>query len=261
MRILLTNDDGIMASGITALHQEVTSLGEVYTIAPLTVQSATSHGVTFNEPLMIQDTPINGDPRGVAVDGRPADCVKLAITSIWPDRMGDPPDVVISGMNQGVNVGIHVIYSGTVAAAIEGAFLGVPAIAVSLHISTWKKTRFDVAARHAREVIDRILAANALEPHTVLNMNLPVTESDGPLPPVHVVPMNLSGMRDKYDRRTSPGGQTYFWAAGDGLDFHNTAEGSDLEAIFNRNITVTPLKYDLTDHERLAQWRNHLNTP
>lgn len=336
-RILLTNDDGINAPGIVALHQEVRRLGEVFTVAPLTVQSATSHGVTFSEPLMIREMQINETMHGVAVDGRPADCVKLAITELWPERMGlgdergrltpgleaddaspiqptdaargegrgvgkdaghrpresfgsaaarhagvgDPkdtahpatqrretpgrggraeqrPDLVVSGINAGLNVGIHIVYSGTVAAALEAAFLGVPAIAVSLHIRNWKAIRWDVAARWAREAIERLMECGPLDPHTVLNVNLPACESDEPMPEMVAVPMNLGGMLDSYDRRRSPLGQTYFWATGDGLDFSSLAEGSDVEAIFQRYVTLTPLRYDLTDHERLAVWRNRV---
>ena len=258
MRILLTNDDGIDAPGIRAAHDELVRIGEVFTIAPLTVQSATSHGVTFNEPLMIRDVAVSEAMEGVAVDGRPADCVKLAITSIWPERRGGLPDLVVSGINAGTNVGIHVIYSGTVAAAIEAAFLGIPSIALSLMIRRWKKTRFDVAARWAREVVEMIIAAGPLEPHTVINVNLPVCEEDAPTPAVRVVPMNLAAMRDRYDRRVNPSGGVYYWCCGDGLDFHNRAEGSDVEAVFEGDIAVTPLRYDLTRHDAMEHWRQRL---
>ncbi|CAG0961772.1 partial 5'-nucleotidase SurE, partial [Anaerolineae bacterium] len=139
MRILLTNDDGIRAPGIAAMYSALIDpvfgppLGEVFCVAPLEVQSATSHGVTFNSPLMTRTESIDiGTPvvKGIAVDGRPADCVKLALSCLWPERFGEGsrPDLVISGMNAGANCGINVIYSGTVAAAIEAAFLGVPSI-------------------------------------------------------------------------------------------------------------------------------------
>ena len=138
MRILLTNDDGIHAPGIEAMHKALEGLGEVMTVAPLTVQSATGHGITFHEPLMCEEVVVNDEMTGLAVDGRPADCVKVALRALWQKRFGEgsTPDLVVSGMNSGANVGINVIYSGTVAAAVEAAFLGVPAIAVSLHIET-----------------------------------------------------------------------------------------------------------------------------
>ncbi|MBZ0171614.1 MAG: 5'/3'-nucleotidase SurE, partial [Phycisphaerales bacterium] len=139
MRILLTNDDGIRAPGLIALHDALRetltdTITDLVVVAPLTVQSATSHGVTFHEPLMTRTVRASATVTGTAVDGRPADCTKLALTNLWPERFGEGsrPDLVVSGMNMGSNAGINVIYSGTVAAAIEAAFMGVPSIAVSM---------------------------------------------------------------------------------------------------------------------------------
>lgn len=258
MRILLTNDDGIRAPGIVALHEEVAKLGEVLTVAPLNVQSATSHGVTFDEPLFVREVEVHERMKGLAVDGRPADCTKLGVCTLWPQVMEGTPDLVISGMNGGANIGINVLYSGTVAAAVEAAFLGIPAIAVSLHIGTWTKTRFDVAARHARVAIEACLAHGPLASHDLLTINVPVTESEGETPPMRVVPMNLAPVRDVYERREAPRGDTYYWASGHGLDFVHTAEGSDVEALLERCITVTPLHFDLTKHDALALWRDRL---
>ncbi|MFG0330349.1 MAG: 5'/3'-nucleotidase SurE [Phycisphaerales bacterium] len=263
MRIMLTNDDGIRAPGILALHEAINGLGdELRVIAPRTVQSATSHGVTFHKPLQVHEVEVNQSMSGLAVDGRPADCVKLAITTLWEDLYGGTPDLVISGMNAGVNVGIHIIYSGTVGAAIEAAFLGVPAIAVSLHFHDFASIRWDLAGRFAREAIDRVLATDLLKPHSVININIPVTEgdlpADEPAPDLRVVPMNLAAVRDRYLSRGFPAGQRYYWINGDGLEFHDTAEGSDVEAIMDRFITVTPLQYDLTAHREMETWRKRL---
>ena len=271
MRILLTNDDGIRAPGIVALHDALADrhgrhrgplLGagtELLTIAPKTVQSATSHGVTFHTPLMTEEVEIRPDVWGVAVDGRPADCVKVAIAALWPDRFGkgSRPDLCVSGMNSGANCGINVIYSGTVAAALEGAFLGVPSIAVSLHLGK-SKPRYDIAAAHARRAIEKLIAGGLPLPHECLNINIPITEADGPTPPIIVCPMNAHGLVDKYEKRISPQGDLYYWAAGHGLDFRGTAEGSDVEGLLKRCITVTPLWYDLTSHGALAKWRARL---
>src|SRR5262249_37795766 len=152
---------------------------------------------------------------GLAVDGRPADCVKLAISSLWPERFGkgSRPDLLISGMNAGANCGINVIYSGTVGAALESAFLGVPSIAVDLHIRPGKP-RFDIAARHAAAVIERLVAGGLPAPHECLSINIPVTQEDGPLPPIRVCPMNTHGLVDSYERRMSPAGEAYYWATG-----------------------------------------------
>jgi len=307
MRILLTNDDGIRAPGIIALHDALVGAmdgldgpifgdqTEIVVVAPETVQSATSHGVTFHLPLMAKRVRVSETMEGVAVDGRPADCVKLALSAIWPELMrerGHPehtrPDLLISGMNAGANVGVNIIYSGTVAAAIEGAFLGVPAIAVSLHLGH-HQPEFQAAALHARRAIETLHAARRLAGHECLNINIPRTESAraaqpvdrelsrlgpaGPdaleplpegydpwaMPPICVCPMNVHGLVDRYERRVSPGGDVYYWSAGGGLDFKGTDEASDVDMLFQRHITVTPLSYDLTRHADLDRWLTMLD--
>jgi len=303
VKILLTNDDGINAPGLLAIHRAISErdpLGDVFTVAPKTVQSATSHGVTFHTPLMVEPaTHLDG----FAVDGRPADCVKLALSTLWPARFGEGarPDLVISGMNSGANCGVNVIYSGTVAAAIEAAFLGPPSIAVSMHLGRGKAL-FDVGARHARRAIDAVLAAGPLEQHECLSINIPRCEEDLPdtpegraesmrsrmasgspgmvptgrgesyecgpdadLPhdphaemPISICPMNTHGMVDRFEKRTSPSGQDYYWSTAGGLDFHNTEPGTDVELLFKRHITVTPLSFDLTANDSLERWRGRI---
>lgn len=304
MNVLLTNDDGIRAPGIMALYDAlaygnptpwVGPAGRVMVVAPLTVQSAASHGITFNEPLMTREEQLRlpGDRRdqsavGIAVDGRPADCVKLAVSSLWPDRFGEKqrPDLVVSGINAGANCGINVIYSGTVAAAIEGAFLGVPSIAISLRLGKGRP-RFDLAALRARHALDRVFAAGGVRPFEILSINIPATEEDWPdgqsprvkpgpagpgkrdelagdpttLPPIRVCAMNTHGLIDKYERRVSPAGDVYYWAAGHGLDFHNTEAGTDVDLLLQGAITITPLKFDLTQHASVDEWRRRLETP
>jgi 5'-nucleotidase len=265
VKILLTNDDGIDAPGIEALHDALVAppaLGEVLAIAPQTVQSATSHGITFHDPLRVQEVVVSDRMKGIAVDGRPADCVKLALRAIWQERFGDGalPDITISGMNSGANVGINVIYSGTVAAAVESAFLGVPAIAVSLYIGNEPgKTNYRRAAWIARQTIDRILKF-PLDHHSVINVNVPITQSaDAPMPPIRVVAMNTAAGSDGYERRVSPMGQVYYWSSGTGMEFTHTAPESDVEALMQQGcVTVTPLTYAMTDHARLPAWRERL---
>ncbi|MCG3122138.1 MAG: 5'-nucleotidase SurE [Phycisphaerales bacterium] len=283
MRILLTNDDGLTAPGIVALHKTLDdSEGRfggpivnnrdtitrsprwvVFPVAPMTVQSATSHGVTFHTPLMTKDTQVTPEMRGVAVDGRPADCVKVAISTIWPEHFGagSKPDLLISGMNAGANCGVNVIYSGTVAAAIEAAFLGVPSIAVSLLLGKGTPA-FDVAAAYARRTIDMLIREKLPRPHECLSINIPETAvgaSEDRMPPVRVCPMNIHGLVDRYERRLSPSGDAYYWAVGHGLDFHATDPDSDVDLLKSGHITVTPLKYDLTRHEELERWRSVVN--
>ena len=185
MRILLTNDDGIYAPGLRALRLELQKLGTVTVVAPATEQSATGHSVTLLAPLLINEVyeELDGERTllGYAVEGRPADCVKLALLELLPE----PPDVVISGMNAGSNAGINVMYSGTVAAAIEGAFLKHTAIACSLE---YDKKIYDYAAgaAHCRRVIEQILAHNP-PPGSLYNVNIPVLER-GPIKGIRVMP-------------------------------------------------------------------------
>lgn len=271
MRVLLTNDDGIRAPGIEAMFDALVDgwgefggpLGgdglEVVAVAPLTVQSATSHGVTFHEPLMTRRVRVNERMEGIGVEGRPADCVKLAISSLWPERFGEGsrPDLLVSGMNAGANAGINVIYSGTVAAAIEGAFLGVPSIAVSLHIGG-REPRWDVAGRRARGALDVILSGGLPRAHECINVNVPVSDAEGPMPALKVCMMNTHGLVDRYERRVNPAGEVYYWASGHGMDFHATEPGTDVDELFRGSITVTPLGYDLTRREDLARWRERV---
>src|SRR5258707_11695379 len=153
--ILLTNDDGITAPGLVAMYRHLTDMAQVQVVAPETVQSATGHGITLSQPLLTNRVEVENAFTGTAVAGSPADCVKLAISQILPRR----PDLVISGINSGANVGINVIYSGTVAAAIEAAFLGVPAIALSLYLKRDIPPDYARTAVLARQCIEQILAA------------------------------------------------------------------------------------------------------
>lgn len=260
MRILLTNDDGIDAPGIAAMYDALQGLGEIVVIAPRLVQSAAGHGITYREPLMTEEVVVSDRMAGTAVEGRPADCVKVALRAIWKEKFGEgeQPDLTISGMNSGANVGINVIYSGTVAAAVESAFLGVPAIAVSLHLGKdLGRVRYSRAAQIARHYVDKVIEKK-LDEHSVINLNVPITIFDDlPVPEARVVEMNSAPGIDSYERRVSPHGQVYYWAAGDGMEFTHTLEGSDVEALREGYVTITPLTYALTDYARLQSWKEH----
>src|SRR5947209_19002234 len=168
MRILLTNDDGVYAPGLRAMRKELQKLGEVVVVAPATEQSAVGHSITLLTPLLIQEVLDDQDQfMGWAVEGRPADCVKLGLVELLPE----PPALVISGLNAGSNAGINVLYSGTVAAAIEGAFFRQISIAVSLEYTT-PKLDFPKAAGYARRVIEQIMAQRP-RPGSLFNVNIP----------------------------------------------------------------------------------------
>lgn len=247
MRILLTNDDGIYAPGLRALRHELQNLGVVTVVAPATEQSAAGHSVTLLNPLLVSEV-FEDDgktPIGWAVEGRPADCVKLALLELLPE----PPDVIISGLNAGSNAGINVIYSGTVAAAVEGAFFHRTAIAVSLEYDQ-KIYDFPTAARHARTIIEQILARKPAE-GSLFNVNIPVLER-GPIKGVRVLPQNVTPYAEQYHRRVNPRGRTYFWTSPE-FTCPSPHPDTDVTALDEGYITVTPLKFDLTDHVRMNE--------
>jgi 5'-nucleotidase len=251
MRILLTNDDGIYAPGLRALRAELLKLGTVTVVAPATEQSAAGHSVTLLTPLLVNEV-YEDDGKtlvGWAVEGRPADCVKLALMEL----LSEAPDVIVSGMNAGSNAGINVLYSGTVAAAIEGAFYRHTAIAVSLEYDK-KIYDFPTGARYARQVIEQILAHKP-PPGSLFNVNLPVLER-GPIRGVKVRPQNISPYVEKFDRRVNPRGRTYFWSSPE-FSCPEPLPDTDVTALEESYITVTPLQFDLTDHaqvEPMKKW-------
>lgn len=250
MRILLTNDDGIHAPGLRALRQELLSLGEVVVVAPAGEQSAVGHSVTLLTPLIVQEITEKDELIGWAVEGRPADCVKLALLELLPE----PPDLIVSGMNAGSNAGINVLYSGTVAAAIEGAFYQQTSIAVSLEYTKPARMDYPEAARLARRVIERILTQD-LPRGALININIPSREK-WPVRGVRVLPQNISPYLEKFDRRVDPRGRTYFWT-GNGLDCPEPHPDTDVTALAEGYITLTPLQFDLTNRsmlERMKSW-------
>lgn len=247
MRILLTNDDGIYAPGIRALRKELLKLGQVEMVAPATEQSATGHSVTLHNPVVVQE--INDDQQqkiGWAVEGKPADCVKLALREL----LGYQPDLIVSGLNAGSNAGINVLYSGTVAAAIEGAFFGITSIACSLEFTKAGPLNFARGAELCRMVIEQILEKKP-SPGALFNVNIPNLEI-GPVKGIRVAPQNISSYEERFDKRIDPRGRTYFWI---GADFScpDSHPGTDTAVLKDRFITVTPLQYNLTEQLRLTE--------
>ena len=249
MLILLTNDDGIQAPGLVALYRELVHLGEVHVVAPETVQSATGHGITLTTPLLTNKVTIENGFTGIAVDGRPADCVKLAVAKLLPRT----PDLVISGMNSGANVGINVIYSGTVAAAIEAAFLGLPSIAVSLYLKNDVPTDYKRASFFARQTIEQILKTTGLLPGQCISMNMPALQSNEKPAGVKVVRQCVRPFIDTYEQRSDPRGRHYYWNSSV-FTLGDTEDDTDVAALRNGFITVTPLQFDLTNYRTLGQW-------
>jgi len=244
MRILVTNDDGIMAPGLMAMRRVLADLGQVAVVAPTMPQSAVGHSITLTDPIRAHRVDLGDGVVGQGVEGSPADCVKLAVLEL----LDEPPDLVASGVNLGANVGINVLYSGTVAAAVEGAFFGVPSVAVSIEDSD--SPDFEGAARIARRLIDQWLTRDAGQA-TLLNVNVPDL-SRGTPKGVRVAGQSLKGWREGWQRRTDPRGRTYYWMVGD-PEREEEGAGSDAAALAEGYVTVTPLRFDLTDHVRLDE--------
>ncbi len=247
MHILLTNDDGIYAPGLAALEQALRRLGEVTLVAPAVEQSGVGHSITFLTPLVVREVYEGDRLRGWAVEGSPADCVKLGLFEFCPRR----PDLVVSGINAGLNAGINVLYSGTVAAAIEGAFFEITSIAVSLEYD--EHARYDRAAELACQVIQQILPQQSAG-HVLYNLNIPLAALQG-TPQLRVVPMSVARYGEQFERRIDPRGRSYYWAANDAQPPDGLGD-SDLTALREGFVTLTPLNYDLTHQRRLEEMRH-----
>ena len=243
MKILLSNDDGYRAEGLTTLALALSDLAELVIVAPDRNQSGASHSLTLDMPLRVEKT-----QAGIHyVSGTPTDCVHLAITGLLEE--GDP-DMVIAGINHGSNLGDDVLYSGAVAAAVEGRFLGLPAVAVSLAGDPPK--HFDTAAQATRELLERLMVS-PLPADTILNVNVP----DMPYDKLKGIEATRLGARHRSEpvvQSKDPKGRTVYWvgSAGAGQD---AGPGTDFYAVEHGKVSVTPLQIDLTRHDRVADLR------
>jgi 5'-nucleotidase len=252
MRILIANDDGYLAPGLAALVQAMQGLGEIDVIAPEQNSSGTSNALSLHRPLSLHRG-INGF---AYVNGTPSDCVHVALTGIMPR-----PDLVLSGINNGANMGDDTLYSGTVAAAMEGYLFGVPAIAFSQVDKGW--AHLDAAAAVARSVVDSVLA---LPGHGVkgqrpflLNVNIP-NRADAMALPRLVTRLGRRHASEPVIRQQSPRGETIYWIGPAG-DAREAGEGTDFHAAASGAVSITPLQVDLTEHDRLGHWRSALGLP
>ena len=248
MQILLTNDDGIYAPGLEAMERALLKLGEVRVVAPAVEQSGVGHSITFLTPLMAKEVFDGERRRGWAVEGSPADCVKLALAEFCPQQ----PDLLVSGINGGLNLGVNILYSGTVAGATEGALFGITSVAVSLEYD--EHAKFDRAADLAVGLIEQILEQKDAGSHSLYNINIPTSALAG-ANEVRVVPMAVARWPADFDRRVDPKGRRYYWAMGTPPV---PAEGdmTDLEAWQQGYVTLTPLRIDRTEVGMLRQMRD-----
>ena len=251
MRILIANDDGYLAPGLAALVRACEGLGHIEVIAPEQNASGTSNALTLGRPLQIFEA--RGDHvKGFrVVNGTPSDCVHVALTGVLDQR----PDLVLSGINNGANMGDDTLYSGTVAAAMEGYLFGIPAIAFSQAVKGWGE--LDAAAATARAVIDQVLASGALsQAPWLLNVNIP-NRPDAATLPRRITRLGRRHASEPVIRQTNPRGETIYWIGPAG-DAREAGEGTDFHAVAAGCVSITPLQVDLTDHAASGAWASRL---
>ena len=242
MRILITNDDGIFAPGLRALHRAFARSHDVTVVAPDRERSAIGHGITLHQPLRAETVSLGNGCQGTAVSGTPADCIKIAVLEV----MDQKPDVVISGINPGANLGININYSGTVAAAKEASLYGISALAVS--VQTPQSDHYDEMARYMVPLAGQVAAAG-LPFGTFLNVNfpdMPVVETAG----VRVCRQGIETFPENIEKRVDPRNRPYYWQGCDAQTFHANPD-SDGSAVAANYIAITPLKCDTTDYTLL----------
>ncbi len=238
MKILLTNDDGIFAPGLAAIYKELVKMGDVMVVAPAESRSGASHSVTFHEPLVCNKVNINGLFSGFSVQGSPADCVKLAVMQLNKGHI----DLLVAGINNGANAGINVYYSGTVAAAMEGAFLKIPAVAMSLACDEFMD--FENAAKYCAKILEKLMP---LESGCVINVNIPQLSRGRPRG-VKVVPQSSKGFDESYIPQKNEQGQTVYKLAGGPHRPDETP--TDSTSLAEGFITITALAPDMTDQQK-----------
>lgn len=246
MRILLTNDDGVESQGLHVLGAALAEVSQVYVAAPEEEQSGTGHGITVRRPLYAHLVEMPFARGAWAVSGLPADCVKLALEELLPER----PDIVVSGINPGSNLGNDILYSGTVSAAMEGFLYGLPAIAVSATQRREGNTR--AAAAFVRDTCVKWQSAH-FKPRTLLNINVPGHEA-GDIAGVAYTGMGWRWYEDVFTQEADEKGRPYYWMAGTPVE--RMADGTtDVEAVAKGYISITPLSFDLTNYAVLEQLR------
>ncbi len=248
MRILVTNDDGVQSPGLHQLAEALSEMAEIYVAAPDRERSATGHSITVYSPIMIENVDnIPGVKKAWAIHGTPADCVKLAVAALLPE----PPDLVVSGINRGPNLGWDVLYSGTVSAAMEGVIMGVASIAVSL-ASYQSDLDYSFAARFTRAVC-RQVEKDGPDPSTIININVPgIPRSD--IKGLRITRLGSRRYQNIFQERKDPRGQTYYWLGGEVVQESQEID-SDVRAVAEGYLSMTPIHFDLTDHDLIKKYR------
>ena len=242
MKILVSNDDGILANGIRALIEALSPCHEVYVVAPDRERSAAGHSLTLQTPLRVEEVDAKyGAKRCWMTTGTPGDCVKLAINAILAKE--ELPDLVISGINHGPNLGADILYSGTVSCAMEGAMMGYPSIATSLASMSTEYEAFKVSAEFVADLLNKI-DIKKFPAKTILNINIPGLEKED-IGGVSVTELGSRMFTDAYEKRVDPRGKVYYWMAGELINEPEDAS-TDIAAVRNNRISVTPVTYEMT---------------
>ncbi len=250
MRILLTNDDGIMAPGIQALAKRMVDLGEVVLVAPDTERSASGHGITILDPIRVKPVKISSISEAWAISGTPADCVKMAVQEFFKDGC----DMILSGINHGPNLGTDVLYSGTVSAAIEGSILGIPSVAVSL-ASFAVESDYSLSADIAHSIAEQLFKKKAnLPPNTLLNVNIPDVEANL-IKGYRITKLGVREYSNVFDRLVDPRGNTYYWLKGELVKQDEMDPDLDTVAIKEKYISISPVHFDLTNYRIMKDIR------
>lgn len=245
--ILITNDDGIFSPGILALAEQLQTIAKIIVVAPSKQQSAVGHAITITKAIHKQEVQLSEDLKGIAVDGTPADCVKLAVRTI----LNEKPDLVVSGINHGHNTAVSIMYSGTVSAATEGVILGIPSIALS--VTTFEEVDFLPAAEIAKR-ISKIVLEKSLPEGMLLNVNIPPVPLNK-IAGIEITHQGKSVWDDYFEKRFDLDGKEYFWLKGE-LNIKDTTRESDQGAIIQNYVSISPIQFDLTDYKRLKIIKN-----
>ena len=237
-KILITNDDGISSQGIYALWEAMDEIGETFIVAPSTEKSASSHSITLSDPIRVRLLERKNGFMGWSVGGTPVDCVKIAIQSLMPDR----PDILISGINQGANLGNNIIYSGTVSAANEGTILGIPSIAISL--TSFNTDNYEGVKIFAKKIVRHIID-QSLPKDILLNVNVPYCNYKD-IKGIKVTRQGTQYFVDQFEERTDPRNSKYYWIKGKMIDEDQSID-YDGKAINENYVSITPIHYKLTN--------------
>ncbi len=254
MKVLISNDDGIAANGIRVLTKSLAEDHEVYVVAPDRERSAAGHSLTLHTPLRVEELEtITGAKRTWVTTGTPGDCVKIAINAILaPEEM---PDIVISGINHGPNLGSDILYSGTVSCAMEGAMMGIPSIAVSLASMQADYDDFLYTGKFVNSLLKK-LNGFPFPPKSILNVNVPALEAED-IGGVAITELGSRMFTNTYEKRVDPRGKVYYWMAGELTNEPNDAN-TDIAAVQNNKISITPVTYEMTKEDYITNLDNLL---